>query len=622
MVMEGFFGGAPKPISVDTNGNVNVNVLSGGGGGGGSIAPFAPVGQATRTVSTTASNIALPTADPTVLIENTGANDAFFNLGVGAGTTASTTNFRLTAGHSLVVTAGANTYLAAITASGTTSLAITTGTGTPVLTGGGGGGAGGAVTISGSLPAGTNALGSVTLGGALPTGGNTIGAISNTAFGVAAGAADIGTIHLGTGAAAIGSITNTGFALTSAIPTGANSIGSVTLGAALPAGGNTVGAISNTGFALTSSIPSGVNSIGSVTLGAALPAGGNTIGAISNAGFNLTSAIPTGANTIGTVNIGTAPTITVSGAYPADVSATGQSLASTLNAAYTLTLANGQGVTTFAVTGLTASAATLTIEASDDAGTTWAAVNGIAPATGALFTTLTADQQFRVNSAGRTKLRLRVSTAGSGTITVASNISTATSAVALSSPIPAGGNNIGQVSLAASSLGATRKFNSSTLTRIANTTAYAGTSTSPVMVCLFTSVTACAPLTLTVSSTATVNGLILNIGLIKSSTGATGATFIVRAYQAAPTLTSVFDTTVYTPKYADNAAKIGTWTCGSQVVNGDNSSYECISDAPDAHRGFNLTDGTLRFIVEATGAYVPTSGETFVVTADIVASAP
>jgi hypothetical protein len=129
----------------------------------------------------------------------------------------------------------------------------------------------------------------------------------------------------------------------------------------------------------------------------------------------------------------------------ADVSATAQSLASTLNAAYTLTLANGQAVTTFAVTGLTASAATLTIEASDDAGTTWAAVNGIAPATGALFTTLTADQQFRVNSAGRTRLRLRVSTAGSGTITVASNISTATSAVALSSPIPAGTNNIGTV---------------------------------------------------------------------------------------------------------------------------------------------------------------------------------
>jgi hypothetical protein len=167
-----------------------------------------------------------------------------------------------------------------------------------------------------------------------------------------------------------------------------------------------------------------------------MPASGGTVG--------ISGTLPAFAATP-TFNIGTAPTITVSGAYPADVSATAQSLASTLNAAYTLTLANGQGVTTFAVTGLTASAATLTIEASDDAGTTWAAVNGIAPATGALFTTLTADQQFRVNSAGRTRLRLRVSTAGSGTITVASNISTATSAVALSSPIPAGTNNIGTV---------------------------------------------------------------------------------------------------------------------------------------------------------------------------------
>lgn len=131
--------------------------------------------------------------------------------------------------------------------------------------------------------------------------------------------------------------------------------------------------------------------------------------------------------------------------YPADVAATGTINSATSNAAYTVTLANGEGVTAFVVTGLTAAAATLTIEASDDGGTTWSAVNGITPSTGILFSTLTTDQQFRVNTGGRTKVRLRVSSTGSGTITVASNASTVSSAVALSSPVPAGTNVIGHV---------------------------------------------------------------------------------------------------------------------------------------------------------------------------------
>ena len=112
---------------------------------------------------------------------------------------------------------------------------------------------------------------------------------------------------------------------------------------------------------------------------------------------------------------------------------------------------SGQGTASFTVSGLTAAAATLTIEASDDAGTTWAAINGISPSTGLLFTTLTADQQFRVNSAGRTNLRLRVTSTGSGTVTVYNNLSPVAGAVALSSPIPVGNNQIGTVALTANS---------------------------------------------------------------------------------------------------------------------------------------------------------------------------
>lgn len=127
-----------------------------------------------------------------------------------------------------------------------------------------------------------------------------------------------------------------------------------------------------------------------------------------------------------------------------DVRGTGTLNSATSNAAYSVAINNGEGTTSFAVTGLTASGATLGIEASDDGGTTWAAVNGIAPGTGVLFSTLTADQQFRVNSGGRTNVRLRVSATGTGTITIASNASSASSAVAMSSPLPAGTNLIGK----------------------------------------------------------------------------------------------------------------------------------------------------------------------------------
>jgi len=139
----------------------------------------------------------------------------------------------------------------------------------------------------------------------------------------------------------------------------------------------------------------------------------------------------------------------------ADSPSTGNTINSaTANAAYTVTLVHGQGVTAFAVSGLTASGATLTIEASDDGGTTWSSANGIAPSTGLLFTTLTTDQQFRVNTGARTKIRLRVSSTGTGTITISSNASPVSSVVALSSPIPPGSNVIGSETNSAAILAA------------------------------------------------------------------------------------------------------------------------------------------------------------------------
>lgn len=130
-----------------------------------------------------------------------------------------------------------------------------------------------------------------------------------------------------------------------------------------------------------------------------------------------------------------------------DVRGSGSILLTGANNAYSIALDGGMGVASFAVTGLTGSGATLTIEASDDGGTTWTAVNGISGGTGALFTTLTTNQQFRVNAGGRTNIRLRVSSTGTGTATVVSNAAAASSLVTLSTPLPPGSNLLGTVGI-------------------------------------------------------------------------------------------------------------------------------------------------------------------------------
>jgi hypothetical protein len=150
-----------------------------------------------------------------------------------------------------------------------------------------------------------------------------------------------------------------------------------------------------------------------------------------------------------------------------DSRGSGTIAAQTINAVYNIALSNGRSIIGISVTNLTSTGATLTIEASDDGGTNWNSVNGIVPGTGNLFSTLTTDQQFRVNVGGRTNLRLRVSTAGSSAnINVVYSASKSSSAVALSSPIPQGTNTIGNVG------GIIDAAIVTTFTRMTNTTAY------------------------------------------------------------------------------------------------------------------------------------------------------
>lgn len=131
---------------------------------------------------------------------------------------------------------------------------------------------------------------------------------------------------------------------------------------------------------------------------------------------------------------------------------TGSLTSSVANSAYTVTLGQGQGVVSFSVSGLTASGATLTIEATND-GSTWAAINKV---DGGIASTVTADGQFRVNGGGRRGVRVRISSTGTGSVIVTSNASTASSVVTLDSA------SLGTVT--ALPLGATSTDNSGTIT--------------------------------------------------------------------------------------------------------------------------------------------------------------
>ncbi|WP_238291860.1 hypothetical protein [Methylobacterium longum] len=133
---------------------------------------------------------------------------------------------------------------------------------------------------------------------------------------------------------------------------------------------------------------------------------------------------------------------TVSGSQEQDVRASATLNVATANAAVTLAL-NGQGTVGFTFTGLTASGATLTYEQSNDGGTTWTGINEVNAGTGVPAATRTTDGQTRISVSGRTNIRARVSTVGTGTITVATNVSVREGIVTLGSSLPPGGNVIG-----------------------------------------------------------------------------------------------------------------------------------------------------------------------------------
>lgn len=121
----------------------------------------------------------------------------------------------------------------------------------------------------------------------------------------------------------------------------------------------------------------------------------------------------------------------------------------TLNAASTSSSVvipvNGQQTLGLTFTGLTASGATVSFSQSNDGGTTYTTVNEVNTGTGVATSARSTDGQSRVNTAGRTNIKIQVTTAGTGTVTVASNLSYGQAYAALDAPLPPGANAIGSV---------------------------------------------------------------------------------------------------------------------------------------------------------------------------------
>ena len=128
-------------VQCDNTGKLLTSSSGGSGsssGGGGIGSWFVPSGAfANLSVATTTSNVALPSGAPTsIIVQNTGTNPIWVNLGTSAAVTATTTGgIYIAPTSSAVLATGSNTYIAAISTGGTSTLLVTGGSAFNTLTG-------------------------------------------------------------------------------------------------------------------------------------------------------------------------------------------------------------------------------------------------------------------------------------------------------------------------------------------------------------------------------------------------------------------------------------------------------------------------------------------------------
>jgi hypothetical protein len=141
-----------------------------------------------------------------------------------------------------------------------------------------------------------------------------------------------------------------------------------------------------------------------------------------------------------------------------DVRQTAQALVLTaLNGAFTIALNNGQATIGLQIAGLTASGGgILAVEASNDGGTTWNAKNALVPTSeGTIAQSISSDGAIRINCAGHTNVRLRVSNTGTGSASISYSAASVGGVISLGAALPPGANVIGKVGIDQTTPGAT-----------------------------------------------------------------------------------------------------------------------------------------------------------------------
>jgi len=333
--------GTPQTTAITIQGNASGVPVPVTGSFSASLSGWTPGGAFATplSVSTASARVALPTGT-VVVVYNTGSSAAYVQLG-GSTVTASTSADVIGAGGWSAFTVGSNTYLAAVTASGTTSLNISGGSGlaTGALAGSGGGGSvptGSAGSPNSAVLSVQGVSGGTVLPVVIGAGSNIIGSVNAAQAGSWNIGNITGTVALPTGAATAANQTNVqstpgtsqatavtiqGNASGIAVPvsgtlaatqSGTWNIGSISTLPSLPAGANAIGSVSVSNFPGTQTVTgtvaatqSGTWNIGSISSLPALPSGSNTIGTVNAAQsgtWNVTNisgtvSLPTGAAT-------------------------------------------------------------------------------------------------------------------------------------------------------------------------------------------------------------------------------------------------------------------------------------------------------------------------------------
>lgn len=153
----------------------------------------------------------------------------------------------------------------------------------------------------------------------------------------------------------------------------------------------------------------------------------------------------------------------------------------------------------------------------------------------------------------------------------------------------------------------------SATTRPSNTTAYAANQ----IVC---PTTGCAPFTINITGGVTTKFFANRVGLLKSGSGTTNASFTIWFFDNLPTLPAT-DQSAYTgPFAADMPFYLGNAACASTAANATSDSsaqvwYECTLSNPNTAGAMLFqaapTGTTLYGLISATAAYTPASGEKF-----------